>query len=223
MSGPRGASEVQSLGKVGDAHFAIEPTGEPALALDERGHVGLADLLPEDQQVRLPVPEAVAVLDLRRAVLDPALARDRGAAGPAAVTGPAPAARLGQVAVQAVLAALRPVDVAVDRLVADRRSAVRLAPEAPRNLLRRPAGLQALGDARAQALVGGQLAAALPTPSRQVLGVQGKVAAEPAVAVAEAVAPQLAVDGRGMTAEPLGDLADRPAGLDEAEQGASRV
>src|SRR4051812_33645825 len=65
-----------------------EQEGEAALALDERGHVGLADLLPEDQQVRLPVPERLAPRDLGRPVLDPALARDRGAAGPAAVTGP---------------------------------------------------------------------------------------------------------------------------------------
>ena len=91
------------------------------------------------------------------------------------------------------------------------------------DLLRRPAGLQALGDVRAQAVVGGQLAASLPAPARQVLGVQGEVAAEPAVAVAEAVAAQLAVDRRGVAAEPRGDLADRPAGLDEAEEGATLI
>src|SRR3954447_8143055 len=57
----------------------------------------------------------------------------------------------------------------------------------------------------------------------QVLGVQREVAAEAAVAVAEAVAPQLPIDGRGMTAEPGGDLADRGAGLDQAEEGAALV
>src|SRR5918995_163743 len=87
----------------------------------------------------------------------------------------------------------------------------------------RPAGLQPLDHVRAQALVGDQLAAPLPTPARQVLRRQREVAAEPAVAVAEAVPAQLAVDRRGMTVEPLGDLADRGAGLDEPEEGATLV
>jgi len=91
------------------------------------------------------------------------------------------------------------------------------------DLLRRPAGLQPLGDVRPQGLVGDQLAPPLPAPSRQVLGVQGEVAAEAAVAVAEAVAPQLPIDGRGMTTEPVGHLADRGVGLDEPEERASLV
>src|SRR5689334_25227227 len=70
--------------------------GEAALALDERGHVGLADLLAEDQQVGLPVPEAVPVLDLRRPALDPALARDRGGARLAAVAASEPGRALGR-------------------------------------------------------------------------------------------------------------------------------
>src|SRR4051794_2664297 len=131
--------------------------GETALPLDQGGHVRLAVLLAEDQQVGLPGPERLAPRDLGRPILDPALARDRGGARPAAVAAPAPPPGLGQVAVQAVLAALRAVDVAVDGLVADRRPAVRLVPETPRDLLRRPAGLQALGHVGAQALVGGQL------------------------------------------------------------------
>src|SRR4051794_12383690 len=116
---------------------------EAALPLHQRGHVRLAGLLAEDQQVALPVPEAVAVLDLRWTVLDPALARDRGAPRPSAVAGPAPPARLGQVAVEAVPPAFRAVDVAVDRLVADRGSAPFLF-QPSGDLLRRPAGLQAL-------------------------------------------------------------------------------
>src|SRR3954451_1547616 len=99
--------------------------GEPAGALDERGHVRLAGLLAEDQQVALPVAEGLAVVDLRRPVLDPALARDRRATGPAAVAAPTSPARLRQVAVEALLAALRGVDVAVDGLVADGRPSVR--------------------------------------------------------------------------------------------------
>src|SRR4051812_365299 len=195
---------------------------EAALALHQRGHVRLAGLPAEDQQVGLPVPERLARPDLRRPALDPALARDRGTAGPAAVAAATPPPGFGQVAVEAVLAALGAVDVPVDGLVADRGSA-RLLSQPSGDLLGRPAGLQALGDMRAQALVGGQLAAALPAPPRQVLGGEREVAAEAAVAVPEAVPAQLAVDGRGVAAEPLGDLADRPAGLDEAEQGATLI
>src|SRR3954452_25217538 len=84
--------------------------GEAALPLDQRGHVRLAVLLAEDQQVGLPVPERLATRDLGRPVLDPALARDGGAARPAAVAAPAPPPGLGQVAVEAVLAALRAVE-----------------------------------------------------------------------------------------------------------------
>ncbi len=58
---------------------------------------------------------------------------------------------------------------------------------------------------------------------RQILRGQGKVAAEPPVAVAEAVASQLAVDGGRVPAEPFGDLADRSPGLDEAEEGAALI
>src|SRR3954470_14774346 len=217
----------ERLGDAGDHRrgalvLVRQQEGEAALALHQRGHVRPAGLPAEEQQVRLPVPEHLACPDLRRPAPDPALARDRGTAGPAAVAAAAPPPGLGQVAVEAVLAALGAVDVAVDRLVADRGSA-RFLFQPSGDLLRRPAGLQALGDVRAQALVGGQLAAAPPAPPRQVLGVQGKVAAEAAVAVAEAVPAQLAVDGRGVAAEPPGDLAHRGAGLDQAEQGAALI
>src|SRR3954470_8581644 len=91
------------------------------------------------------------------------------------------------------------------------------------DLLGRPAGRQALGDVRAQALVGRQLAAPLPASAGQILGVQREVAAKTLVAVAEAVAAQLAVDGGRVAAEPRGDLAHRRAGLDQAEQRATLI
>src|SRR5215210_1370263 len=197
--------------------------GEPALALHERGDVRLAVLLAEDQQVALPVAERVACPNLGRSVLDPALARDRGAAWPAAVARPAPPTCLRQVAEEAVLLALRAVDVAVDRLVTDGRPAIRLVPEAPGDLLRRPAGLQPLDHVLPQGVIGDQLPAPSSAPTCQVVRGDGKVAAEPAVAFAEAVAAELAVDGRRVPAELGGDLTDRPAGFDEAEQGASLV
>jgi hypothetical protein len=124
--------------------------------------------------------------------------------------------------VEAVPPAFRAVDVAADRLVADRGSAPFLFRPSG-DPLRRPAGLRALDHVLTQGGVGGQLAAALPASARQVLRVQGEVAAEPPVAVAEAVAAQPPVDRRGVTAEPRGDLADRPAGLDHAEEGAAFV
>src|SRR4051794_19451116 len=197
--------------------------GEAALPLHQGGHVGLAVLLAEDQQVGLPVPERLARPDLGRTVLDPALARDRAGARLAAVAAATPPPGLRQVAVEAVPPALGPVDVAVDRLVADRRPAIRrLLLQPPRDLLRRPAVPEPPDHVLPQGTVGGQLAAAPPASTRQVLGVQGEVAAEPPVAVAEAVAAQLPVEGGRVPAEPLGDLADRPAGFREAEEGASR-
>src|SRR4051812_4455623 len=168
--------------------------GEAAGALDERGHVRLAGLLAEDQQVALPVAEGLARPNLRRPVLAPALARDRGGARLAAVAAAAPPPGLRQVAVEAVLAALRPVDVAVDGLVADRGSALFLF-QPSGDLLRRPAVPEPPDHVRPQGVVGGQLPTSLPASARQVLGVQGEVAAEAPVAVAEAVAPQLPIDG----------------------------
>src|SRR4051794_9007749 len=197
--------------------------GEAALPLHQRGHVRLADLLAEDQQVALPVPERLARPDLGRTVLDPALARDRAGARLAAVAAATPPPGLRQVAVEAVLSALGAVDVPVDRLVADRRPAVRFLPEPPCDLLRRPAIPEPPDHMLPQGTGGGQLAATPPAATRQVLGVQGEVAAEPPVPVAEAVAPQLAVDRGRVAAEPLGDLADRGAGLEEPEEGASLV
>src|SRR4051812_37222748 len=108
--------------------------------------------------------------------------------------------------------------------MADRRPFIRLLLFQPSgDPLRRPAGLQALDHVLTQGGVGGQLPAALPASARQVLRVQGKVAAEPAAAVAEAVPAQLAVDGGRVAAEPGRDLADRGAGLDEAEEGTALV
>src|SRR3954454_1285452 len=191
--GPAGVlgQPPERLGDAGDHRrgalvLVRQQEREAALALHQRGHVRLAVLLAEDQQVALPVPEHLACPDLRRPALDPALARDRGAARPPAVAGPAPPARLGQVAVEAVLAALGAVDVPVDGLVADRGSA-RFLSQPSGDLLGRPAGLQALGDVRAQARSAAQFAAPLPAPPRQVLGGEREVAAEAAVAVPEAV------------------------------------
>jgi hypothetical protein len=114
------------------------------------------------------------------------------------------------------------VDVAVDGLVADRGSA-RFLSQPSGDLPRRPAGLRALDHLLTRGGVGGQRPATLPAAAGEVPGGQGEVAAEPAVAVAGAVAAELAVDRRAVTAGPRGDLADRPAGLDRAGGGAASV
>src|SRR4051794_5272279 len=74
----------------------------------------------------------------------------------------------------------------------------------PRDPLRRPAVPEPPDHVLPQGLVGGQLAATPPASARRVPGVQGEVAAEPAVAVAEAVAAQLPMDGGRVPAEPRG-------------------
>src|SRR4051812_47387035 len=108
--------------------------------------------------------------------------------------------------------------------MADRRPFIRLLLFQPSgDPLRRPAGLQALDHVLTQGGVGGRLPAALPASARQVLRVQREVAADPAAAVAEAVPAQLAIDGGRVAAEPGRDLADRGAGLDQAEEGAALV
>ena len=96
-------------------------------------------------------------------------------------------------------------------------------PEAPGNLLWRPAGFEPLDHVRAQGIVRDQLPVPLSTPARQVVRGDGKVTAGAAIPIAEAVAAELAVDGRGVSAEPGGDLTDRAAGFDEAEEGAALV
>lgn len=169
------------------------------------------------------MPERRARPDLGRPVLDPALARDRGGAGLAAIPAPAPPAGLGQVAVEAVRAALGAVDVAVEGLVADRGRIIRLPLQPAGDLLRRPAGREPLDDVRPQAVVGGQLAAPPPAPIGEILCGQREVAAEAAVALAEAVAAEFALDGRAVPAEAGRDLADRAAGLDQAKEGAPLV
>src|SRR6187549_1298053 len=85
-----------------------------------------------------------------------------------------------QVAVEALLAALRGVDVAVDGLVADGRPSVRFLLEPAGDLLRRPAVLEPPDHVLTQGGVGGELPTPLPASPRQVLGVQGEVAAEAA-------------------------------------------
>src|SRR3954462_6522524 len=101
------------------------------------------------------------------------------------------------------------------------RPPVRFLLEPAGDLLRRPAVLEPPDHVLTQGGIGGELPTPLPASPRQVLGVQGEVAAEAAVAVAEAVPAQLAVDGGGVSPEPGGDLAHGAAGLDEAAEGAS--
>jgi len=52
-----------------------------ALALDQRGDIGLTEVAPEDQQITLPVAELRSIGNEIRALADPAVQRDRAVAG----------------------------------------------------------------------------------------------------------------------------------------------
>src|SRR4051794_39547948 len=83
-----------------------EQEGGAGLALEQRGQVGLAVLALKDQQIGLPVAEGPAILDLGRPLLDGAVGRHERGARLAAVAWLPPAACLGQVPVESLLAAL---------------------------------------------------------------------------------------------------------------------
>ena len=147
--------------------------GVARLALDHAGQVGLAVLTAEDQQIRLPVPEGLAILDLGWLVLDRAAGGNGRAAWLTAVALLAPATCLGQMAMKPGLATFRAVDIAVDGLVADRATVAGFLPEPPGDLLGRPAAFQPSDDVVAQTEVSAQLALPLPALAGQVLGVSG--------------------------------------------------
>jgi len=88
--------------------------------------------------------------------------------------------------------------------VADPAGAVSLASKAAGDLFWRPGLLQTGDDVPRQVRILMQLASADAAPIRSRLGRLGEVATQPG-AVVVPVAPDLAVDGRAMPAEPLGD------------------
>ena len=80
---------------VGLAIRVGQQDGVARLALEHAGQVGLAVLAAEDQQIRLPMAEGLAILDLDRPVLDRTAGGNGRAARLAAVAWLAPAACLG--------------------------------------------------------------------------------------------------------------------------------
>src|SRR5689334_5516711 len=149
-----------------------------------------------DQQVALPVPGLLALLDVRGPVVDRAPPGD----GAARLTSPR-AAPLGAPARQQLpeLLALLPgpVDEGVDRLERHRTEpALLAAPQPAGDLLGGPAFQQALADEAAEPLVALQDGRALPPLTVGALGVDRQVAAP-----RQGVAPQLAADRRGRPAE----------------------
>ena len=145
---------------------------EAALALDERGQVGLAVGAAEDQQVRLPVPDGLALTDLGRPLGDGPLGRDLEAAGLAAEASAPQPPGAEQMAVQLQRPSFRAVDELVDGLVA--QAAVLASDlQAAGDLLGRPAELQLLDDMAAQVRVADELALPAATTPGAVLGGDG--------------------------------------------------
>ena len=163
----------------GPAARVGQQDGEPCLPLDHRGQVRPAVLLAEDQQVSLPVTESPAAGDLRGPVPDGAFGRHEGDPRLAAVAKPALAAGLRQQAVEIGIAALRAIDEAVDRLVAQCADAGTVQLQPAGDLLRRPAGLEPVDDEATQRLVPGQLASPPAALPGEVLGDEREVARFP--------------------------------------------
>src|SRR5215207_752576 len=189
---------------------------ESARALHERGQVGLAVGAAEDQQVRLPMTDGLALTDLGRPLGDGPFGRDLEAARLTAEASAPQPSRAQEMAVQLERATFRAVDELVDGLVAQ---AAVLASElqAAGDLLGRPAELQFLNDMTAQAWIPDELA--LPTASAPgaVLGGDGIVAAV-LLHLAELVAGDLAVDGRAVPTELACDLLHRQLGIEQPEE-----
>ena len=120
---------------VGLAIRVGQQDGVAGLAFDHAGQVGLAVLASEDQQIGLPMPEGLAISDLGWPVLDRAAGGNGRAARLAAVAWLAPAACLGQMAMEPGFAAFGAVNIAVDGLVADRTTVGSFMLEPPGDLL----------------------------------------------------------------------------------------
>ena len=166
-----------------------------------------------DQEVALPVPGVLALLDGLGPVVDGAALGDGGARLP----GPPPASP-GAPARQQLpeLLALLPgaVDEGVDRLGGDGAQPALLAPLQPAgDLLRRPALQQALAHEPAELGVTLQDGRPLPALAVAALGVHRQVAAP-----GQRVAAQLAADGRGRPAElPRDRPQAQPLGLERGQ------
>ena len=170
----------------------------------------------EDQQVRLPVPDGLALTDLGRPLGDGPLGRDLEAARLAAEAAAPQPPGAEQMAVQLERPTFRAVDELVDGLVA--QAAVLASDlQAAGDLLGRPAELQLLDDMAAQACVPDELALPAATAPGAVLGGDGVVAAI-LLHLAELVAGDLAVDGGAVAAELACDLLDRQLGIEQPEE-----
>ena len=100
--------------------------------------------------------------------------------------------------------------------MADRAVVAGFALEPPGDLLGRPAALEPGHHVAAQEIVAAQLALPLSALAGEVLGVERVVADILPLAV-KVVAADLAMDGRAMTAEFLGDDGDRYPCVERAE------
>src|SRR4051812_5423689 len=183
---------------------------EPGLALleDEHRPGPLAD-----QQVALPVPGVLPLLDVRGPVVDRAPPGDGAARRPGPP--PAPPGAPARQQLPELLALLPgPVGEGVDRLERHRTEPALLAALEPaRDLLGRPPLQQALADEAAELGVPLQNGRPLAAVQVAALGVHRQVAA-----FGQGVAPQLAADGRGRPAERPRDRPQaQPLGLERGQ------
>src|SRR3954447_8674637 len=196
-----------------------DEANQAASALHQGGHIGLAVDALEDQQVGLPMPDLLPLVNPGGPLRDRALERDFGTAGPAAEATATQVPGPEQVAIEPERAAFRAVDELVDRLVAQARVIVgELEPAG--DLFGRPPARQHLGHVLPQLGILDQLPPPLPALPGAIIG-RARIVPAVLLHLAEQVASDLTVDGGAMAAELLCDPVDRDLGAEQAEDGAT--
>lgn len=185
--------------RTGVPALVLEHDRIAALAFDERGDIGRAEVALEDQEITLPMAELGAIANEFRTLRDPALGRKGAVPWPPGAPRPPLPACLGQVAIKAQLTIFLRVNEAVDRLGADPDKTEAVADQAAGDLLGRPTGPQAVDDQRSQPGVAPELAQTHATLLSDVIG-DGAVVAVIIrdIAIPKRVATNLPVDRRAM-------------------------
>jgi len=195
--------------RLGGPVCVLRQDGEAADALDQRGHVRLAELFAKHHQVTFPMPELLAFGDLhgpqRNAVFIAEFAAVVASRAARSATPPV----LRQVPIKRLGPAISGIGVAVDGLVADGRG-MTLKPHPARNLLGRPSGLETVDHRSLHDGVSDQLAmdgtALLVRPLRGHTVVAAQMGY---LIIHEAIAPHLPVKRGRRAAEPQCDFFHR--------------
>ncbi|SFP91213.1 hypothetical protein SAMN04488047_11820 [Tranquillimonas alkanivorans] len=193
----------------GAAVVVAEEDGETGFAFYERGDVRVAVGALEDHQIAFPVAEHLARRDVFRTFMDGSIWRKDLAARSAGISRLALLATAGQIARQFSGSAIGAVDVGIDRLVADPDRKAFIA-QATGDLFRRPAFFQLRDHRIAELFQAHQLAPSCPPGICIPLRIHPVVATEVSqFVVFEAIAADLAVDGRTVPPDFSGDPANR--------------